>query len=42
MKITQSCKSKKWDNSALFILTDQLITSLRNKWKEGCIKSAEN
>ena len=34
------CKSKNRNNSALFILTDQLITTSQNKWKEG-IKSAE-
>ena len=29
------CKSKNSDNSALFMLTDQFITTSQNKWKEG-------
>ena len=36
------CKSKNRDNSALFLLTDQVIANSQNKWKEGWIKSAEN
>ena len=33
--------NKKRDNSLLFILTNQLITTSQNKCKEGWIKSAE-
>ena len=33
--VNPQCKSKNRDNSALFILTDQLITTSQNKWKEG-------
>ena len=29
------CKSKNGDNSAIFIITDQLITTSQNKWKES-------
>ena len=36
------CKSKTADNGALFILTDQPITTSQIKLKEGRIKSAEN
>ena len=34
-QINPQCKSKNRNNSALFILTDQLITTSQNKWKEG-------
>ena len=33
--VNPQCKSKNRDKSALFILTDQLITTSQNKWKEG-------
>ena len=47
MQIVPACKSQgksknSWDNSVLFILTDQVIATSQNKWKEGLIKSAEN
>ena len=34
-QINPQCKSKNRNNSALFTLTDQLITTSQNKWKEG-------
>ena len=47
MQIVPACKSQcksenSWDNSVLFILTDQVIATSQNKWKEGIIKSAES
>ena len=43
INVDPQCKSKNRNNSALLILTDQLITTSRNKWIEGWIKSsAEN